>query len=908
MPRRTLVRRDRLTDRLVLPAAVRPRLLLVSAPAGFGKTTLMSQWLTEEEARGSRVVWLSLDQADSDLRVFLSRLLSVLGARVDGFGVGARALLDASSTPSVEAVVGDVVTELDELEQPTVLAMDDYHVIDGAPVHEAVAFLLDNLPPRCMLAISTRADPALPVARLRSRGELMEIRAADLRFTTDEAGTFLHDVMGLTLARDQVAALDVRTEGWAAGLQLAALSLRGHDEPGPFVEAFAGSHRFVLDYLVEEVLAGQRAEVSQFLLDTSVLVRLTGDLCDAVTGRTDGRQMLEELERANVFVVPLDEHRGWYRYHHLFADALRARLLSEQPDRVPSLHRAASEWFAADGDLEDAVAHALVADPDRAADLMELAIPGLRRRRGDLALRAWLHDLPADVIRGRAMLAALQAWGRLSEGDLVGAESWLADADRAVATAPAALRDVPDALAEEARARDLELERLPATIALYRTAMAQATGDVQATIAQARRALDLAAPDDHLSRGGASGFLGLAAWAAGDLSTAVDTFNDAVTSLHAAGNRTDELGMTVVLAGMWLGRGRPTEAQRLLEQSLAAAERQPDVAATVVGDLHVGLADVLREKGDLDEAAAHLQVARELGAAASLPENRFRWYAAMAGLLQARGDLDGAVAMLDDAERHYLPGFFPDVRPLAAVRARVRIAQGQLDDASAWAQRREVAVGDPPTYLAEYDQLTLARLLVAQARGEGQPPSDSVDGVHALVTRVLADAEAHDRVGSQLDARLVRAQAYDAAGAADDALAELARALTDGVPAGWVRIFLDEGRPMERLLQEAVARADCGEQARLVLASAAASHRDPGERLAASAGASSVVTPMDEELSDRELEVVRLLATDLSGPEIARQLFVSINTLRTHSKHIFTKLGVNTRRAAVRRASELGLL
>jgi LuxR family transcriptional regulator, maltose regulon positive regulatory protein len=913
-PRRSLVRRDRLTDRLVLPMTVRPRLLLVSAPAGFGKTTLMSQWLTAEEARGSRVVWLSLERHDSDLLRFLTRLVSVLAARIDGFGAGAQALLDASATPSIEVVVGDMLTELDELEEPTVLALDDYHVVDAPAVHEAVTFLLENLPPRCMLAIATRADPALPVARLRGRGELLEIRADDLRFTTDEAGAFLHDVMGLELEGEQVATLDARTEGWAAGLQLAALSLRGHDDPGPLVQAFAGSHRFILDYLVDEVLAGQRAEVSRFLLDTSVLHRLSGELCDALTGRTNGRQLLEELERENVFVVPLDEQRRWYRYHHLFADALRARLLYEQPERVRALHQAASAWFAGNGDLDDAITHALVADADAAADLIELAIPSLRNRRRDRTLRTWLNELPDDVIRGRAMLAALQGWARMSEGDLVGAEGWLAAADRALEIGPAALMHVPDALAEAALARDQELRKLPSTLALYRTAMAQATGDVEATIAQARRALELAAPDDYLSRGGAAGFLGLAAWAAGDLSTAVDTFTDAASSLHAAGNLTDELGMTVVLACMWLGRGQPTEAQRLHEHSLAVADRQPDVSATVVGDLHVGLADVLREQGDLDAAAAHMQIARELGDAASLPENRFRWYTAMAGLLRARDDLAGAVTMLDEAERRHLPGFFPDVRPIAAARARVHIAQGQLAEASMWAKRRQLAVSNPPAYLAEFDQLTLARLLIAQARTdhasvgeEGESSRASLDDVHTLLTRVVAEAELHGRGGSLVEARLVHALAYDAAGAPDAAMTELAAALAAGVPAGWIRIFLDEGQPMERLLQEATARADCGRHARLLLVRAAANHQVADE-LPRSAGPTHGVTPADEELSEREVEVVRLMATDLSGPEIARQLFVSINTLRTHSKHIFTKLGVNTRRAAVRRAAELELL
>ena len=912
--RRRLVPRPRLTGRLRGDPSSWPRLVLVSAPAGFGKTTLLAQWLAsgergEGESEPPRVAWLSLDAEDSELRRFVTHLVAAIQTSSLRVGAEALALLESGRTLPTEAVLVSLVNDLDELAGPTVLALDDYHVIDAPDIHESVTFLLDHLPPQVTIAITTRADPPLPLARLRGRGELLELRAADLRFTAEEADAFLNHVMGLDLDPAYVAALEHRTEGWAAGLQLAALSARGRTDIGDsggvagFVDAFTGSHRFVLDYLVEEVLNSQPDDVRRFLLDTSVLQQMTGTLCDALTGRDDGRQTLEILERANLFVVPLDDQRQWYRYHHLFADALRARLLAQHPDRVPELHRAASRWHAEYGMLADAITHAVAGDDyERAADLVELALADLRKHRHDRTLREWLRALPDDVIRGRPLLIAFLAWTRLSEGDLDAAQVWLDDAERALeAVRPEAITRIPGSLAEAARARNEELRTLPATIAAYRAAIAQARGDVDGTVAHARHVLELAGPNDHLARGAAAGFLGLAAWAAGDPGTAVDTFGTAVASLHAAGNIADELGATVALAGMWLTRGRPAEARRLYERALAVAERHQGSLLSSTGDLHVGLADVLREQGDLDAAANHLQVARELGDRASLLENRHRWYTAMAGLLQARGDLDGAARMLDDAEREYLPGFFPDVRPIPASRARVRIAQGRLADAWDWAHEQHVTAADPPAFLAEFNQLTLARLLIGQYRADRD--EGGIEQARALLDRVADAAQAAGRAGSLVEARLVRALARHAAGDTDAAISDLAAALADGVPAGYVRLFLDEGPPMEELLRAAARRpepAASGEYAALVLRAA--------ERDQPAATAAGAAPPGDEGLSDRELEVLRLLATELTGPEIARRMFVSVNTLRTHTKHIFTKLDVNTRQAAVRRATELGLL
>jgi LuxR family maltose regulon positive regulatory protein len=896
-PRRQLVSRPRLTDRLrssPSPGSM-PRLVLVAAPAGFGKTTLLIQWLTSPAPDGThgRAAWLSLDGGDSDLPQFLAHVTAALQTTDPEVGADALVMLDDAHGPVADDILVSLINDLEVVEEPTVLVLDDYHVIDSPAVHEAVVFLLDNLPPQVAVAITTRVDPPLPLARLRARGELVEIRAAELRFTAAEAGTFLHEVMGLELEPAHVEALESRTEGWAAGLQLAGLSARDRSDQdiGSFVEAFSGSHRFVLDYLLDDVLERQPDDVRTFLLDTSVLRELTGPLCEAVTGRLGGQQMLETLERSNLFLLPLDDQRQWFRYHHLFADALQAQLTAAHPERPATLHQAAARWYADQGRLVDAVGHAFAGgDHELGAELVELALADLRRRRQDHTLRDWLVALPDEVVRRRPLLATSVAWTRLTEGDLGGVETWLDIAEGRLSAMPAPPFSISRALADRALGREEERRSLPAMIEVYRASVAQARGDVEGTVSHARRAMAQADPDDHFRRAAAAGFLGLAAWAAGDLGNAVETFTEAVASLHAAGMVADELGATVVLANLWLGRGRPVEARRLYERALASAESHPGPVLSTTGDLHVGLADLLREQGDLEAAARHLDSARELGDRASLLENRHRWYTASAALLRAHGDLDGAVAMLDRAEPLYLPGYFPDVRPIAATRARVRIAQGRLDDARAWARERGTSPTDPVAHLTEYDQLTLARLLVAEGHAD-----DAVE----LLDRVLDAAEAADRRGSLVEGRAVRALAHDVTGDSDRAAADLPLALTEGVPAGYCRLFLDEGEPMAELLARLAGAAahDVRLQAEHLLASA----RTPPVPAPAH-------LPSAEELSERELEVLRLLSSELSGPEIARQLFVSVNTLRTHTKHIFTKLDVNTRRAAVRRASDLNLL
>jgi LuxR family maltose regulon positive regulatory protein len=895
--------------------------VLVAAPAGFGKTTLLTQWLHATADSGGdgqalpRIAWLSLDAEDSDPRRFLGHLIAALQATSPpatesderGLGIEAVQLLEADTGP-FEDVLVSLINDLDTQAGRTVIALDDYHVIENTEVHQAVAFVLDNLPPQVTIAMATRADPLLPVARLRARGELVELRAGDLRFTHHEATQFLNDTMGLDLDPALVTALGERTEGWVAGLQLAALSARtsGDDtaEVTRFVESFSGSHRFVLDYLVEEVLSRQPDDVRTFLLATSVLTQLTAGLCDAVTGRTDSQDLLEQLEADGLFVISLDEERRWFRYHHLFADALRARVPSDLPGRADALHAAAAHWLTGAGLLSDAIHHALAGnDHDYAADLIELALGDQRRRRQDTTLREWATRLDLDVVRHRPLLATFAAWSRLAHGDVDGVEPWLDAADASMDTYQPAPFPPHGPLATAVADRDAELRGLPSMVSVYRAAVAQARGDTDGTVTHARHALTLAGPTDHFARGAASGFVGLAAWAAGDLETGVDTFNDAIASLEAAGMRADALGSTVVLAQMWLGRGQPHWARGLYERAIAEATKESGPPLSTTGDLYVGLAGVLCEEGNLDAAEQHLHVARSLGDRASLPENRHRWFTTAAVVRRALGDLDGADALLGQAEALYLPGYFPDVRPVAAARARVWVAMDRLEDARGWARSRELldspetdGADGPVPYLREYDLLTLVRLQSAQ-------------GAHAdakaLASRVLDAAASSARDGSILEAHLTRALAHHAAGDLDAAVVDLAAALTLGVPAGYRRLFLDEGAPAHELLAHVAAQGppEAGNYAQQLLSTTSGpdvpTYREPG-LAGPSAG--------DAGLSDRELEVLRLLDSELTGPEIARHLFVSVNTLRSHTKHVFTKLDVNTRRAAVRRATELGLL
>jgi LuxR family maltose regulon positive regulatory protein len=889
--RRGLVARPRLGAHLRRGAE--SRLTLVSAPAGFGKTTLLAEWLGETPGEDRCVAWLSLDPSDNEPESFWTYVVTALQTAVPGVGSGALELIASSPLPT-DLVLTTLLNELAAAPGEVWLILDDYHLVDSHDVRDGMTFLLEHLPPHVHVVLSTRADPDLPLSRWRVRGELVEIRAADLRFTSDEATTYLNEATGLHLPAGDVEVLEERTEGWIAALQLAALSIQGREDVSSFIARFAGNDRYIVDYLVEEVLAHQSEPVREFLLHTAVLDRLTGPLCDTLTGRDDGSHMLTTLQRANLFLVALDDQGQWYRYHHLFADVLRARLFAEQPDLVPLLHQRASRWYEAHDSAEEAVRHALAArDFDRAAYLMELAVPAIRRNRQEAMLLGWLKTLPNDAVRRSPVLSVFYGYLLMESGDLDAFEPRLDDAERALAA-------VPEGSARP-WAKTEELRTLPATIAVYRASLAQARGDVAGTAEHARHALDLAGPSDHLARGGAVGFLSLAAWAQGDVTSALETFTQAVASLHAAGNLVDELSSTVVLADMWLAAGHPSTARRLYERALQVSEAHGEPVLRATPDLHVGLSEIDYEVGNLESAKRHLEQAAALGEGAAMTEGRYRWFVAMGRIAGAEGDPQEAITLLDQAEQLYRPGFFPDVRPIAAMKARVWITHGNLSQATDWARERGVSATDDAGYLSEFDHLTLVRLLIAGHRAHPDP--GAIGQAVRLLGRLNEAAETSGRAGSLVEIRMLQALAQDAQGHRSQALQRLGQAWAQAPePDGYVRLFLDEGPPMVELLRDGEHQGVTGGHARRLL-----SLDSSPEGEAPDSGQPPAPWSADR-LSERELQVLRLLDSELSGPQIARELFVSHNTLRTHTKHIYTKLEVTTRRAAVRRARERGLM
>ncbi len=902
--RRGLVARPRLND--VLERARDATLVLLSAPAGFGKTTLLASVLAARSPSGppgDAVAWVSLDARDAEPARFWTYVLSALDAASPGCAGEALTRLE-SGRGQFEDVVAALVNELSVRADDLTLVLDDYHLADSPEVSSTVSYLLDYRPPQLTVVISTRADPALPLSRLRARGELVEIRAGDLRFTVEEAGSYLNTVHELGLSSADVQALEARTEGWVGALQLAALSLRDRDDAASFIASFTGDDRFVVDYLVDEVLDHQPAPLRQFLLDTSVLDRLSGPLCDAVTGGNDGRAVLETLERRNLLLIPLDNHRQWYRYHHLFADVLQSRLMAERPQDVAVLHRRASGWYQQSGDVEAAVRHAFAAgEVDVAADLIELASPQLRRQRAERTLRGWLAQVPSAVLERRPVLASSFIGALMASGQFDGVLDRL-DALESALSGP------PDTLVIRDRA---DWERLPAVMATHRAGLALVAGDVDATIAHADAALARAATHDQLTVASASALKGLASWSRGDLVAAHASYSAAAAGLVAVGHVSDALGCTVTLVDLELQQGQLDRAHRTARKALdlAAAAGGSEILRGTA-DMWVALSRVTWQRGDVAATAGFLDRAANLGEAAGLPQQPYRWRVAMAELREAQGDPGAADALLEEAERAFDSDFSPHVRPVPAVRARLHLRTGNLAAARTWVDTAGVKATDELTYLREFEHVTLARLLLAE-HGETAARTRLLEAL-TLLARLHEAAAAGGRTAVLVETRILQALACDLAGRTREAGDWLQQAVTLARPRAWLRPFLDEGRRLRELLT-LLPGASAAEFARAVDAAGPPDHpatKDAAPRAAQTSTGRRPVDPVDTgalvaPLSGRELDVLRLLASDLDGPAIARHLNVSLATVRTHTQHIYSKLGVNSRRAAVRRGHQLNL-
>ncbi len=935
--RSKVVIRPGLIDRLNEGLPSGRKLTLLSAPAGFGKTTLVSEWVNQKAEGGemkdesrdkihlsslilhpSKVAWLSLDEGDNDPTRFLTYFVAALQTIAADIGNGVLGMLQSPQPPPTESILTALLNEITTIPDNFVLVLDDYHVIDATPIDNALAFLLEHLPPQMHLVIATREDPQLPLARLRVQGQLTELRATDLRFTPSEAAEFLNQVMGLSLSAEDIAALETRTEGWIAGLQLAAISMQGHQDATDFIKSFTGSHHFVMDYLVEQVLQQQPESVQTFLLRTSILDRLCGPLCDAVLGKDEGETkdevrrtegplqgmkderkpidvassfilhpsdfdslphpssfMLEYLEHANLFIVPLDNERRWYRYHHLFADLLRQRLYQniasstgDPESRVNELHIRASQWYEDNGLELEAFHYAVAAnDIDRAARLVEGKGMPLQFRGALNPVLRWLESLPTTVLDARPSLWVMYASTLSMTGQLTGVEQKLQAAEAALQGAKP----------------DDKTRNLIGHIAAIRALLAAAQNQVETIIAQSRRALEYLHPDNLAVRTATIWKLGIAYQLQGDRAAASRAYTEAISISEASGNI-----IINISASLGLGNVRETENQLYLaaqtyQRVLQLVGDPPQPAAC---EAHLGLARICYEWNDLDAAEQHREQSVQL---ASQIKNTDRFVACevlFARLKLAQGDVTGAAAILAQVDQFVRQHDFVHRMPeVAAAQVLVLLRQGNLAAAAHLAQTHDLPMSQARVHLAQGD--TSAAL--------------------AALEPLRRQAEAKGWEDERLKVMILQAVAHHAHGDKDMAMQLLGDALALAEPGGFIRVFIDEGRSMAQLLSKTAARGIRPDYTHKLLAAFGDSMKDEGRPTELS---SSVIRPpsLVEPLSQRELKILQLIAQGLSNREISERLFLALSTVKGHNREIFDKLQVKSRTEAVARARELGLL
>jgi len=853
-----------------LESALERRLLLISAPPGAGKTALISEWRATKRGQEVPMAWLSLDESDNDPTRFWFYVMHGLETLRPGMCAGALGMLQAAQPEPLDAIIRTMINAMADLPFDFFLALDDLHLITTEAIHEGLAFLVDRLPPQAHLILLTRADPPLPLARMRVRDDLVELRERDLRFTPDEAAAFLGQVPGLALSATEIEALTERTEGWIAGLQLAALSLRGRADAPRFLADFLSNHRYVVDFLVEEVLHQAPAPVQEFLLTTAILDRLTVPLCNAVTGRGDSQAMLEWLEQNNLFLTTLDGDRHWYRYHHLFADVLRLRLEQLDPSMVPVLYLRASAWFEEQGSLADAVSAALSAgEHRRAAELLERADRDLALRGEQATFARLLEQIPLALAAERPGLCVAAARAMLALHDKEGAARWVERGEAAQA--------LPAEIAARAAAVRSFLARFENDLTQAAALVGQAVAGI---------------PEADLSWRSFTAMNQAAIYAQlGDMAGSERATQESARLALAVGDTHTAAISTCVLAELSEVQGDLARAQQRFGEALALAGPQGRAA----GWARIGLGRVLYEQNDLAGAEREVTAGLAIAERTHHLDGRLRGYVALNRIRLTQGDMSEARRLADMLIPVVEAAGVVVARGLPAViHARVAVAQGEWEEAARWAER----VGE-----SALEPNVMARLL--QAQGRASEAVAALDQQVALLKDRGMDGQWVALVVAQALARL-------ACGDEAGAVANLEDALRLGEATGRVRTFTDEGAPMALLLRRAVAAGIHRSYAQRLLAameaqpqpSASAGRQAPAPAPARLAAPQPLLDP----LTDREMEILGFLAEGLSNQEIAERAFLAVGTVKRHVHNILGKLDAKDRVEALSRARSLSLL
>ncbi len=901
-----LVHRQRLIEKL--NHGLYRKLTIISAPAGFGKTTVVTDWLNDLQLMApfgnkakNKISWLSLDENDNDLARFLRYLISAL-IMVEGeetaFGQTALSMLQGPQLPPIDTILTSIINEFATIKDKTILVLDDYHLIDTQSIHEALTFLIDHMPTQLHLVIVTREDPPLFLARLRAKDQLTELRARDLRFNSEEVVEFLNRVMNLGLSMEDASALESRTEGWIAGLQLAAISLQDSDDATSRIQSFTGSNRFVLDYLIEEVLDQQPEEIQSFLLKTSILDKFNNSLCNSVTGQDNGQETLEYFEQINIFIVPLDTERNWYRYHHLFADLLRQRLQQSQSEKIPQIQGRASEWFEKNGFMDLAVEYALEGKNfERVANLAELVWQAMENSFQTATWLDWVKKIPANLIRNRPVLNTQFASSLVDAGEFEASELQLRVAEECLDLSGDNTSRSDGSSIGMVIIDEEQYKTLPARIAIVRAQLAQALGELDQTQHYANLALELA-PDDLLLASQATVMLGFTNWITGNLALAYNALSNWVSRMRDIGNVSFAIASTFALADLLIAQGELQEAVKIYKQTLALASKYEKDVERVIAHHYLGLAMLYHEMGDQKAVELHLKQSKEFGDMSTLVDWPYRWHLAQAQLKESQGELDEALSLYNEAQHRHVRNMLPEFHPVEALKVRVFLKQGKLLDAQSWVLEWGLAVDDELSYLREFEHITLARILIADYRINRI--EDAIIQANKLLERLLKAAEDRNVMGSVINILVLQSLAFHAQEKTPLALEALERVLALTEQEGYFQLYIREGLEMEELLRQVnpVDENQKGFVQRLLTAFSATD----------APSTPSHSQPLIEPLSKRELEVLELIAEGFTNQEIATKLFLSLHTVKVHARNIYGKLGVGNRSQAGAKARSLGIL